>query len=459
MADTIGTLVARITATSEGLSVELENAKGKVQKFVKDTEAIAPQGGLLGKIMEGAGIGAGFSFATAAIDGVKKVIGGLFDQFARGDELGDFAAKVGMSVESLTSMQYAAEQLGTSQEALGTGFTKLQTEIGKARSGSEEAKSVFEQLGLSVDQLAGHDTATNFKQVADSIAGIQDPTEQAAMAVAVFGKSGAELLNVLREGSAGIEDMQKKAQELGIVMSTEEAAALEKANKEMQAMWMVTKNAAAHLAAVFAPAVRVVADALSRVAKFVGDVVSGLGALFGMAPEAEEKVAKPIVDAAASFDKMKEAEKQAAEQAKALQAEHDKLMQHGNQVTQSLRNPMEIYADTLADLNNLVTQGAINWETYNRGVEKAGEALAKSLEVKKEMEKFEKTPAVGAAIQGTTGGFSAVQSAIRAMDDAERQKTELARQQVEEQRKANEKLEAIKQAQLQKGVFVLRGNI
>ena len=265
-----------------------------------------------------------------------------------------------MSVESLTSMQYAAEQLGTSQEALGTGFTKLQTEIGKARSGSEEAKSVFEQLGLSVDQLAGHDTATNFKQVADSIAGIQDPTEQAAMAVAVFGKSGAELLNVLREGSAGIEDMQKKAQELGIVMSTEEAAALEKANKEMQAMWMVTKNAAAHLAAVFAPAVRVVADALSRVAKFVGDVVSGLGALFGMAPEAEEKVAKPIVDAAASFDKMKEAEKQAAEQAKALQAEHDKLMQHGNQVTQSLRNPMEIYADTLADLNNLVTQGLLS---------------------------------------------------------------------------------------------------
>ena len=130
-----------------------------------------------------------------------------------------------------------------------------------------------------------------------------------------------------------------------------------------------------------------------------------------MAPEAEEKVAKPIVDAAASFDKMKEAEKQTAEQAKALQAEHDKLMQHGNQVTQSLHNPMEIYADTLADLNNLVTQGAINWETYNRGVEKAGEALAKSLEVKRKWRSLRRRR-VGAAIQGTTGGFSAVQSAI-----------------------------------------------
>lgn len=51
-------------------------------------------------------------------------------------------------------------------------------------------------------------------------------------------------------------------------------------------------------------------------------------------------------------------------------------MERGRAVFDSVRTPQEIFAADFKELNNLLTRGAINWETYERAVAKAAGALA-----------------------------------------------------------------------------------
>src|SRR5207244_3888335 len=54
------------------------------------------------------------------------------------------------------------------------------------------------------------------------------------------------------------------------------------------------------------------------------------------------------------------------------------LMERGRQLEQELRNPAEVYTDTLADLQNMLMQGAIDWDTYARGVGRAADQLERA---------------------------------------------------------------------------------
>jgi hypothetical protein len=56
----------------------------------------------------------------------------------------------------------------------------------------------------------------------------------------------------------------------------------------------------------------------------------------------------------------------------------DDAMERGKQVTESTRTPIEAYESTIADLNSLLSVGAINQETYNRAVDAAGDSFDKA---------------------------------------------------------------------------------
>lgn len=66
-----------------------------------------------------------------------------------------------------------------------------------------------------------------------------------------------------------------------------------------------------------------------------------------------------------------DANKAAAE----AQREWEATLERGKALTESLRTPLEVYQDTLADVNELLDQGAISYETYSRAVEKAQKDL------------------------------------------------------------------------------------
>lgn len=142
-----------------------------------------------------------------------------------GEQLVETSQKTGMAVEELGALKYAAEQSGVGFEQMRTGLSRMQRAAFDAAHGMKEQADTFRMLGVSVqDASGGMRSGTEiFRDVAERIAEMDDPTTQAALAMRVFGKSGAELLPLLKEGGAGIDELMQRAEKLGLVMSEEAA--------------------------------------------------------------------------------------------------------------------------------------------------------------------------------------------------------------------------------------------
>lgn len=127
-----------------------------------------------------------------------------FTQFTSGaaaavDRTRQLAQNLGVSYGELRQLQVAADLSGASTDELAKAFTRAQVTITNAGRGSKEAITTLGRLGLSVKDLATQTTTQQFSAIAGAINAIQNPAERAAAAVAIFGRSGAELLPTFRE--------------------------------------------------------------------------------------------------------------------------------------------------------------------------------------------------------------------------------------------------------------------
>lgn len=227
MAD-LAKLVVRLEAQSAQLLTELEKANRKIDRFAAQTTKTLQKwsGGLL----------AAFS-ARALIQFGNDVLKAQAN-------LGDMAQKAGVSVESLSRLGYAAEQSGSDLAGLETGLAKLSKTAVSAAEGSKESAEAFEAMGISATNTDGSLKATDqlLLEIADSFAKHADGAAKSALAQNVFGKSGADLIPFLNKGAAGIEELTKKADALGITVSGKAAKAADDFNSSLSTLGAVARG-------------------------------------------------------------------------------------------------------------------------------------------------------------------------------------------------------------------------
>jgi hypothetical protein len=78
--------------------------------------------------------------------------------------------------------------------------------------------------------------------------------------MALFGKSGTQLLPLMQNGAAGIEALQEQARALGLTMSTEDAKAAEALNDSFDTLWKVIKQGVFVIGSALAPLLRQVTE-------------------------------------------------------------------------------------------------------------------------------------------------------------------------------------------------------
>jgi len=132
-----------------------------------------------------------------------------------GSQLNDMAARTGVSVEALSELGYAAQQSGSSLEDVEKAIRIMQRTITGAVNGSDQAAQALERVGLSAEALASLKPEQQFAAIAAALQGIQDPTQRAAAAMGVLGKSGTALLPM----AADLGALRAEARRLGVVMS------------------------------------------------------------------------------------------------------------------------------------------------------------------------------------------------------------------------------------------------
>lgn len=127
-------------------------------------------------------------------------------------QLQDASAKTGVATSSLGSYAEAAKTVGLSLGDVSTGLAKLNKSIGEAQLGNKETLESFAAFGISLTDLNGQIRPTDaiFEEFADKISSLSPEAKAAATALGakVFGKSFAELIPLLEQGSQGLSKVK-----------------------------------------------------------------------------------------------------------------------------------------------------------------------------------------------------------------------------------------------------------
>jgi len=195
-------------------------------RFSGDTSNLEKSVGRAQGVISGFAKTAAASLAGALSVGVFVAAGKAALNFA--DDIGKMAQKVGMTTEALSKLTYAAKLSDVSMQELQVGVQQLSKNM---EAGSEGLAA----LGISATDASGNlrSTAEVFADVAESFANMEDGAGKTAIAMNIFGRSGAQLIPLLNSGKRGLNEMGDEAKRLGVVISNDAAKAAEKFNDNM----------------------------------------------------------------------------------------------------------------------------------------------------------------------------------------------------------------------------------
>jgi len=170
-----------------------------------------------------------FAGAGLGVHGLKELIESQVEYM---DQAGKMAQMTGLTTQSYTELTYAASLADITGESLNKSIGKLSKNMVAAADGSGDAYDAFKALGISVKDSTGHLKSADqvLAEVADKFSQYKDSAEKTALAQALFGKSGAEMIPMLNKGSAEIANMRAEAQALGLTFGDDLARQAEEVN-------------------------------------------------------------------------------------------------------------------------------------------------------------------------------------------------------------------------------------
>ena len=228
--------------------------------------------------LAGAAKAAAAAVATASVAMATAVRGTLKEA----DRLTKLAQSIGVPVDELSRLKWAADLSGVSLQSLSQGVGRLSANMfDMAKGVGETAARAFDQLNIEVKNADGTMKSSQqvLLEVADRFAGMEDGAVKTAAAMAIFGRSGRDMIPMLNQGSAGIRTMMAEADQLGIVIDEKTGKAAERFNDSLATIAQVIKGVVVQVTSNLAPQLAELAERFRDSAKEGGGlqaVVTGL---------------------------------------------------------------------------------------------------------------------------------------------------------------------------------------
>ena len=228
--------------------------------FDKVTKGLKGVGSVASGVTKGvAKVGLAATGAVTALAALVKVNVDFMDK------LGKTANKLGIEVEFLQAMRFAAEQTGVKVEALDMGLQRFIRRAAEAAKGTGEAKRAFEQLGIELKNDDGtlRDVRDVLFDVADGLENTKDSGERVRLAFKFFDSEGVSLVSTLKEGADGLRAFEQQAENLGIIISKQSIAKAEMFADSLNVLKKQFTALTANISAAFIPILEDVATTLS----------------------------------------------------------------------------------------------------------------------------------------------------------------------------------------------------
>ena len=251
-------------------------------------------GGKLGSALgTAAKVGAGaITAATAALAAGGAAFVKSSNEVAQyGDNVDKMSQKLGLSAKSYQEWDYVMQLAGTDMGSMTTGLKTLTNKLDDAKNGSDEARGMFEKLGISMEDINTMSREDLFAKTIEGFQGMADSTDRAALANDLFGKSGQNLAPLFNQSAEATKGLIEQANQYGMIMSgdaVKASADFEDALTRMQSTMTGAKNA---LLAEFLPSLTSMMDGVSM-------LVSGDKNGFDKISEGVDELVKNITDAA-----------------------------------------------------------------------------------------------------------------------------------------------------------------
>ena len=351
--------------------------------------------GTVGKVAGAVGIG----FSVGAVLNFGKSV------FDSASQIHDLAEQLGISTEAVQGFKFAAEQSGSSLEAVGTAITKMNQ---KLSTGDDSTIAALKAAGLSFSTIRNLSPEESFLAIADAIQKVPDPMKQSELAVALFGKSAAELLPAIKEGFRGVADGASK-------MSDDTIKALEAAQDAWDSLGNEVVIVTGTMISATVNAMKTITGSLAGFGSFVTNSVKfGIGTATAMAdlntvaqqtPSVFKKAGDAVGD---TTEEQKKAAKAANDHAQAIQNLADKF---------SGANSIRDANLAIEALNQNLRAGVGWWEMDAKEVAGLNKTLGDSLDAYKRFGKiapeairstFIETTQLEPAVAGLVGAFASV---------------------------------------------------
>lgn len=284
---TAGTVTIRLDGDSATLIRELnkanEAASSTFGQIQKDAVAVAEKFAYIATA-------AGIAFAALTKHSFEAV-----------DALAKQADRLGITTESLKTMQVAADLAGVAQETLVKSLQKQQKLLVSAADGSKEAADTFRQLGLNVQDVIALPADQQFQKIAAALDGVENVSRRNALALQIWGDRAAEMINFAAEAGSSVGDLSTTLADLNVTVSRFDAAKIEQANDAVSVAKLAFEGLGNTIAVAVAPYVTALAEQFTEAARssggfkdqvatamqfvanavgFAGDTIRGLEVIF-----------------------------------------------------------------------------------------------------------------------------------------------------------------------------------
>lgn len=192
-----------------------------VQRSVKQVNSAVQDSGHAGNVLReriGVPVSIMAAVTTASLAASVKAFGEY------GGAVTDAADKTQVAVDRLQELHYAGKKAGVETGTVDAALVKLNKNLGDAGAGkNKEFLALLDRLGIKIRDASGkvRNAADVMPELADAIQKNENVSVRTRMAMAAFGKAGADLLPMLKGGSEGLNEMAEQGRRVGYVLGAE----------------------------------------------------------------------------------------------------------------------------------------------------------------------------------------------------------------------------------------------
>lgn len=307
------------------LQREIITTQGSLDKLTKEAKECNPQ---LIKFQEGlkkAGEIAGTvtqklasltvsgikAMATASIGAVTALGNMALKAGALADDLNTLSATTGLSTKQLQEFSYASDLIDVSMDTLSGSLRKITSSMNSAKDGTGTQAEAFKELGVNIKDAQGNLRSSNdvFNDAIRALGNIANETERDALAMELFGKSATDLNPLIKGGIDTLDEMGKKANELGLILSQE---ALDGANAFNDQIDILKANGrqtfqviGTEIASQLTPAMTSLNGEVEKVIKSITTAIKN-GGLTGLVEEMTKQIGNLVSSVAKQLPKLAE---------------------------------------------------------------------------------------------------------------------------------------------------------